>query len=120
MIEDLDQRGLLKDTLVICMGEFGRAPIVALEERFAGSSPGRKHWSWVYSIVMAGAGVAPGTIVGASDRRGAFPTTDPFGPWDVMATIFSALGIPPDTEYVDPLNRPFRICEGRVMQDIYG
>ncbi len=119
LIEDLDERGLLDETLVICMGEFGRAPIVAVEKNFAGSSPGRKHWSWVYSIAMAGAGVAPGTVVGASDSRGAYPAVEPYGPWDVMATVFSALGIRPDQEYHDPLNRPFRICEGKVMEAVY-
>jgi len=120
LIEDLDQRGLLDDTLVICMGEFGRAPLVALEKRFAGSSPGRKHWSWVYSIAMAGAGVTGGSVVGASDSRGAYPAVDPYGPWDVMATVFSALGIDPHQEYRDPLNRPFRVCEGKVMEAVYG
>ena len=119
LIEDLEQRGLLQDTLVICMGEFGRAPLVALEKNFAGGSPGRKHWSWVYSIAMAGAGVTPGSVVGASDSRGAYPSVDPYGPWDVMATIFSALGIDPHRAYTDPLNRPFRVCEGRVMETIY-
>lgn len=119
LIEDLDQRGLLDETLVVCMGEFGRAPLVALEKNFVGSSPGRKHWSWVYSIAMAGAGVTPGSVVGASDSRGAYPAVDPYGPWDVMATIFSALGIDPHQEYTDPFNRPFRICEGQVMEAVY-
>jgi hypothetical protein len=120
LIEDLDDRGMLEDTLVICMGEFGRAPLVALEPRFAGASPGRKHWSWVYSIAMAGAGVVPGSVVGASDERGAYPAVDPYGPWDVTATIFSALGIDPHGHYKDPLNRPYQISDGEVMQAIYG
>lgn len=120
LIEDLDERGLLDETLVVCMGEFGRAPLVALEKSFAGASPGRKHWSWVYSIAMAGAGVKGGSVVGASDSRGAYPTTQPYGPWDVMATIFSALGVDPHREYTDRLNRPFRACEGQVMDAIYG
>lgn len=120
LIEDLDERGLLDETLVVCMGEFGRAPRVAVEKNFAGTSPGRKHWSWVYSIAFAGAGVQRGAVAGASDAQGAYPTTEPWGPWDVMATIFSALGIDPQQEYRDTLNRPFRICEGRVMETIYG
>lgn len=120
LIRDLDERGLLDETLVVCMGEFGRAPLVAVEKNFAGSSPGRKHWSWVYSIAFAGAGVQRGSVVGASDNRGAYPTTHPYGPWDVMATVFSALGIDPGAEYRDSLNRPFRICDGKVMEAIYG
>ncbi len=119
LIEDLDERGLLDETLVICMGEFGRAPIVALEKNFAGSSPGRKHWSWVYSIAMAGAGVSAGSVVGASDSRGAYPAVEPYGPWDLMATVFSALGVDPHHTYRDSVNRPFRVCEGKVMEAIY-
>ena len=120
LIEDLDQRGMLQETLVVCMGEFGRAPLVALERNFAGVTPGRKHWSSVYSIAMAGAGVQAGAVVGESDSRGAYPRTEPYGPWDVMATMFSALGIDPQQHYFDPVNRPIQICDGRVMSAIYG
>lgn len=120
LIEDLNDKGMLEDTLVICMGEFGRAPLVALEPRFAGATPGRKHWSWVYSIAMAGAGVQRGAVVGESDSRGAYPRTEPFGPWDVMATMFSALGIDPHQHYFDLVNRPIQICDGRVMNAVYG
>lgn len=120
LLEDLERTGLLQETLVVCMGEFGRAPLVALEPRFAGVSPGRKHWSWVYSIALAGAGVQGGTVVGESDSRGAYPRSDPWGPWDVMATMFSSLGIDPHQIYRDPLNRPMQICEGRVMTPVYG
>jgi hypothetical protein len=119
LIEDLDQRGLLDQTLVVCMGEFGRAPRVALEPRFAGASPGRKHWASVYSIVVAGAGVQRGAVVGASDRMGAEPVSDRYGPWDVAATMFHALGIDPRGHYVDPFGRPFPITTGRPMEAIY-
>ena len=120
LINDLEERGLLDSTLVVCMGEFGRAPLVALEPNFAGGSPGRKHWSWCYSIAFAGAGVRAGSVVGASDDRAAYPVDEPFGPWDVAATIYSALGIDPHAEYRDLFNRPIRISEGRVMEEIYG
>ena len=120
LIEDLDQRGLLDTTLVVCMGEFGRAPLVALEPRFAGATPGRKHWSWVYSIAMAGAGVQRGAVIGASDPRGAYPIEEAWGPWDVMATIFSSLGINPELHYRDLVDRPIRICDGRVMTKVFG
>jgi uncharacterized protein (DUF1501 family) len=119
LIEDLDQRGLLDQTLVVCMGEFGRAPRVALEKNFAGATPGRKHWASVYSIVMAGAGVQRGAVVGASDRIGAEPVSDRYGPWDVAATMFHALGIDPRGHYVDPFGRPFSITTGRPMEAIY-
>jgi hypothetical protein len=120
LIEDLDQRGLLDQTLVVCMGEFGRAPKVALEPKFAGASPGRKHWAAVYSIAMAGAGVQRGAVVGASDWLGAEPVTDRYGPWDVAATMFHALGIDPRGHYTDTLNRPYAIAGGRVMEGVYG
>lgn len=120
LLEDMDERGLLEQTLVICMGEFGRAPRVALEKNFAGSSPGRKHWASVYSIVAAGAGVGRGTIVGGSDRHSAEPVTKRFGPWDVAATMFSALGIDPRGHFVDALQRPFPITVGNAIDELYG
>jgi len=119
LLEDLDSRGMLDDTLVICMGEFGRAPIVALEPRFAGASPGRKHWASAYSILLAGAGVARGKVVGKTDRQGAYPATESFGPWDVAATVFAALGVDPTQHYFDPFQRPFAISNGTPIQAAY-
>src|SRR5262245_50122261 len=119
LIEDLDQRGLLDQTLVVCMGEFGRAPRVALEPKFAGATPGRKHWASVYSIVVAGAGVQRGAVLGASDRLGAEPTTERYGPWDVAATMFHALGIDPRGHYTDSFGRPFSITTGRPIEALY-
>ncbi|MBS0206845.1 MAG: DUF1501 domain-containing protein [Planctomycetes bacterium] len=120
LIEDLDQRGLLETTLVICMGEFGRAPLVALERNFAGVTPGRKHWAAAYSIVLAGAGVQGGTIVGAADRHAAYPITTKYGPWDVTATIFHALGIEPGGHFHDSANRPYLISTGQPIFPLYG
>ncbi len=117
--EDLAERGLLESTLVVCLGEFGRAPLVALEKKFAGSSPGRKHWANVYSIVFAGAGVAEGKIVGASDRLGGRPEGQRFGPWDTIATIYSALGIDPAGHYTDPQGRPVPLTVGRPITQLY-
>jgi hypothetical protein len=119
LLDDLAQRGLLDSTLVICMGEFGRAPLVALERTFVGSSPGRKHWAAAYSIAFAGAGVRGGSVIGATDRRGAYPTTTTYGPPDVTATIFHALGFDPDGQYRDALDRPYRIAEGKVMRELW-
>ncbi|HUY88029.1 MAG TPA: DUF1501 domain-containing protein [Pirellulales bacterium] len=119
LLEDLGQRGLLDQTLVVCMGEFGRAPLVALEKRFAGSTPGRKHWANVYSAVLAGAGVTRGAVYGESDRLGGYPLSDRVGPWDVAATMFSALGIDPATHYTDSLGRPFPITIGRPIEGLY-
>jgi hypothetical protein len=119
LLEDLDQRGLLDETLVVCMGEFGRAPKIALEAGFAGKTPGRKHWASVYSAVVAGAGVRPGAVFGASDRIAAHPARDAVGPWDVAATIFAALGVDPGGEFTDALGRPFPISVGKPIAGLY-
>jgi hypothetical protein len=120
LLEDLDQRGLLATTLVLCLGEFGRAPRVALEPRFAGATPGRKHWANVYSMIAAGAGVQRGAVLGSSDKFAAYPTSDRYGPWDVHATIAAALGLDPGLEYHDRLARPFRLTLGRPITGLYG
>lgn len=119
LLGDLDDRGLLDDTLVVIAGEFGRAPLVALEKNFTGESPGRKHWGACYSLLLAGAGVVPGQVIGASDSRGAYPATEAYGPWDLAATMYSALGIDPGGHFTDRLNRPLMLSEGRVMDAIY-
>jgi hypothetical protein len=119
-LRDLDERGLLDQTLVVCMGEFGRAPRVALEPRFAGATPGRKHWASAYSIVVAGAGVQRGAVIGATDRMGAEPVTDRYGPWDVAATMYHALGIDPQSHYLDPLGRPLALASGKPIAALYG
>lgn len=120
LLEDLDDRGLLDETLVVCMGEFGRAPRVKLEPNFAGNRPGRKHWASVYSIAVAGAGVSRGSVVGASDRLGAEPHTQRYGPWDVAATMYSAMGIDPASHYTDALDRPIATTVGQPIEAIYG
>jgi uncharacterized protein (DUF1501 family) len=119
LLEDLEQRGLLDETLVVCLGEFGRAPKVAVESNFAGTSPGRKHWAAVYSIVLAGAGVARGGVVGSSDRMGAYPNCQPVGPWDVMATLFAALGVDPAGHYKDLVEQPHAITTGKPIAALY-
>lgn len=119
LLDDLRQRGLLDTTLVICQGEFGRAPRIALERSFAGTTPGRKHWAAVYSIVMAGAGVRPGQIIGTSDRVAAYPETTPITPGDVAATMFASLGIDPASHYTDPVGRPIALATGRAISELY-
>jgi hypothetical protein len=120
LLEDLDQRGLLETTLVVCMGEFGRAPRVALEPGFAGEIPGRKHWAGAYSVLLAGAGVRSGQVVGASDRIAAYPTTLPYTPCDLAATMFAALGVDPAGHYHDPADRPYVISPGRAIAELWG
>lgn len=119
LLEDLDERGLLAETLVVCVGEFGRAPVIALEKNFAGSTPGRKHWASAYSAVLAGAGVTGGAIYGESDKTGAHPVSNRVGPWDLAATMFSALGVDPAGHYTDSSGRPIPITVGRPIDGLY-
>jgi len=119
LLVDMEERGLLDDTLVVIMGEFGRAPLVALERNFAGSSPGRKHWAGAYSIQMAGAGVQPGLVYGKTDRLGGHVVEGLVQPGDVVATMFSALGVDPAQHYHDALERPFPIATGRPITGLY-
>jgi hypothetical protein len=119
LLDDLKQRGLLKQTLVICVGEFGRAPRVALEANFAGTSPGRKHWAACYSAVLAGAGVTGGAVFGSSDRNAAYPQSNPVSPGDLAATAFHALGIDPGGHYTDPAERPYRIASGEPILKLF-
>ena len=86
----------------------------------SGSSPGRKHWASVYSLVMAGAGITPGAVYGSSDRIAAQPHTNRVEPGDIAATMFSALGVDPSGHYVDAFARPYPIATGRPIEGLYG
>ncbi len=119
LLEDLDQRGLLETTLVICMGEFGRAPRVAFEANFKGRYPGRKHWAAAYSILVAGAGTTPGAVLGRTDRLGAYVQQQPITPGDLAATVFWALGIDPRQRYQDLLGREFAAAPGRPVTALW-
>jgi hypothetical protein len=119
LIEDLEQRGLLDTTLVVCLGEFGRAPLVAIEKNFAGDSPGRKHWPMCYSVVLAGAGVKKGSIHGASDRTGAYPSLNPVSPGDLAATMFASLGVDPAGHFLDGNDRPWPIATGTPVAGLF-
>lgn len=111
LLDDLEQRGLLDDTLVVCMGEFGRTP------RFNGRR-GRDHWGPVFSVALAGAGIRGGAVHGASDRIGAYPRDGRVRPEDLTATIFHCLGHAPDTEIHDAVNRPIPISRGQIVRQI--
>jgi hypothetical protein len=113
LIEDLDQRGLLSETLVVCLGEFGRTPKI-------NAAAGRDHWAACNSVVLAGAGVARGRLVGASDRLAAYPAELPVAPEDLAATIYHALGVDPATELHDREQRPLRLSHGRVLHEVFG
>jgi hypothetical protein len=119
LLEDLHERGLLKETLVVCMGEFGRAPLVAIEKTAGRGSPGRKHWAACYSVLLAGAGIAEGAVFGKSDKQAASVLDEPVSPGDLSATMFHALGIPADTHFSDLTNRPARIVSGNPVTKLF-
>jgi hypothetical protein len=111
LLDDMAQRGMLEDTLIVCLGEFGRTPLI---NRHAG----RDHWSLAQSIVFAGAGISGGSVYGASDRDGAAPADKPVSPADITATLMHLLGIPGELEIMDRSGRPLRACHGTAIAGV--
>lgn len=104
LLEDLAARGRLERTLVAILGDFGRTP------RINGNNAGRDHWNFCYSVLLAGGGLRAGYVHGASDKIGARPSWHPVTPADLIATLYTCLGIPPELELYDRLQRPLAIC----------
>jgi hypothetical protein len=111
LLEDLDSRGLLDETLVVWMGEFGRSPKI-------NNMAGRDHWPQCYTAILSGGGVKRGHVHGASDKTGAFPANDPVRPDDLAATMYYLLGIDPKAEVRDALNRPLPISSGNPVMGV--
>jgi hypothetical protein len=112
LLEDLSQRGLLDETLVVWIGEFGRTP------RINGNA-GRDHWGRCFSLAFAGGGVRGGVVHGTSDKEAAYPIDGNVSGADVLATIYHCLGYRPETEIRDPLGRPFPISRGEVVEAVF-
>jgi hypothetical protein len=113
LLQDLSDRGLLDETLVVWAGEFGRTPHI-------NARGGRDHWGKVFSMALAGGGVKPGVVYGRSDRLGAQPMDGKVMPEDLTATIFHCLGIDPDAQIVDAQQRPAALSPGNVIWPILG
>jgi hypothetical protein len=113
LLEDLRNRGLLDETLVVWLSEMGRTPRINKEG-------GRDHWSFCYSVVMAGGGIRGGRVVGSSDRTAAFPSTNPVSPADLTATIFHCLGIDPRAHMTDQQGRPLIVGPGSPIHPLLG
>jgi uncharacterized protein (DUF1501 family) len=112
LLTDLADRGMLDETLVVWMGEFGRSPKI-------NKAAGRDHWGAVYSTALAGGGVRGGQVLGASDEQGGYPKDGTVSPADLAATIFHALGIPTDAMLTDRLGRPHPTCHGHVISGVF-
>ncbi len=119
LLDDLASTGRLDETLVIVAGEFGRTPRIGASTGNANGPDGRDHWSKCFSVAFAGAGVRGGQVIGQSDRIGAYPASRPYGPGDFATTIYRALGIDPETEVRDRLNRPVRLAVGEEIAPLY-
>ncbi len=113
LIEDLDQRGLLEETLVVAIGEFGRTPKI-------NAKSGRDHWGSVFSFVMAGAGIAGGQVYGSSDRQGAFPKTNRVEPGHMTSTIFHLLGLDHRGTFADPTGRELALSGQPPIWELLG
>ena len=113
LLDDLHDRGLLDETLVVWMGDMGRTP------RINGGA-GRDHWSFCYSLLLAGAGIRGGQVYGSSDRSAAYPSTNPVSPADIAATILHSLGIDPRADFTDQQGRPLVASTGNPLNALLG
>lgn len=111
LLDDLETRNLLSETLVVCLAEFGRTP------KF-NKRAGRDHWGHVFSVALAGGGIQGGQVYGTSDEQAAYPRDNVVHPEDITATMFHCLGYSPETTIQDALNRPHPISRGRVLWKI--
>ena len=112
LLDDLESRGLLKDTFVMMLGEFGRTPKI-------NAGKGRDHWGNCFSGLFAGGGVLGGQVIGRSDTTGAFPATRGFSPDDVGATVYHVLGLPDEVEVQDRLGRQVLLNRGDVIESLF-
>jgi hypothetical protein len=120
LIEDLDARGMLDETLIVWTGEMGRTPRVgqSVPGGAGAGRDGRDHWAKVFTSVLCGGGVKGGVVHGSSDRYAAYPATHPTTPADLAATVYHLLGIDPRTQLTDRLNRPMTLCEGEPIRAV--
>ncbi len=121
LVEDLDQRGMLKDTLVVAVGEFGRSPRRGVSTSGnQNSNDGRDHWPYCYTAFVAGAGVKRGFVYGKSDKTASAPLENPVHPTELLATIYHSVGIKPDTIVYNHLNQPRELVKGEPVTGILG
>jgi Protein of unknown function (DUF1501) len=120
LFEDLDQRGMLADTLVVAVGEFGRSPEKGVSTSGNNNSAdGRDHWPYCYTSIIAGAGIKRGYVHGESDKTGSSPKSDPVHPTELLATIYHAFGIDPETIVYNHLNQPRELVKARSVTKLF-
>jgi len=118
LLDDLEERGLLDDTLVVMASEFGRTPRIFKIP--SATLPGRDHWGALQTVWFAGGGVPGGAVIGKSDKIGAYPIEDPQKPENLAATIYRALGIPQTAYWEDTLKRPHYIYHADPIPGLIG
>ncbi|MDG3007952.1 DUF1501 domain-containing protein [Paludisphaera mucosa] len=120
LLTDLDRRGMLDETLVVAVGEFGRSPRKGVSTSGNGNSAdGRDHWPYCYTAVLAGAGIRRGHVHGSSDKTGSAPLTDPVHPGELLATIYHAFGIDPATMVLNHLNQPRELVKAEAVTRLF-
>ena len=120
LFEDLDQRGLLSETLVVAIGEFGRSPEKGLSTSGnSNSSDGRDHWPYCYTSVIGGAGIKRGYVHGKSDKTASSPLEEPVHPMEVLATIYHSFGIDPETIVYNHLNQPRELVKAQALSKLF-
>ncbi len=120
LISDLDERGMLDETLVVAVGEFGRSPQRGVSTSGnANNDDGRDHWPYCYTAVMAGAGIARGRVYGKSDKTASAPLEDPVHPGQVLATIYHSFGIDPETIVYNHLNQPRELVKAQTVSGLF-
>jgi len=121
LIEDLDQRGMLTETLVVAVGEFGRSPQKGLSTSGnTNDANGRDHWPYCFTSIVAGAGSKRGYVHGKSDKTGSAPVSDPVHPGELLATIYYAFGIDPETLVYNHLNQPRELVQSKPVTKLFG
>jgi uncharacterized protein (DUF1501 family) len=117
---DMDERGLLKETLVVAIGEFGRSPLKGVSTSGnTNSADGRDHWPYCYTSIMAGAGVKRGYVHGKSDKTGSSPTEDPVHPTELLASVYHAFGIDPETIVYNHLKQPRELVKAKAVTKLF-
>jgi hypothetical protein len=121
LMTDLDQRGLLDETMVVCVGEFGRSPEKGVSTSGNGNDGGsRDHWPYCYTGVIAGAGIKRGYVHGESDKTGSAPLDKPIHPRELLATIYHGFGINPETIVYNHLNQPRELVKAQAVTELFG
>jgi len=119
LLDDLSERGMLDETLVVWTGEFGRTPRVGQRNSDAGAGrDGRDHWPGCFTSVLAGGGIRGGLVYGKSDKHAAYPSADPVAPADLVATIYHTLGVPEQQTLPDTSGRPIFVRTGKLLPEL--